>query len=56
MKRLNKPECVKDTVVVYADVLPDILDSKYSNSSHLSNAIINKSGQIQIPVNIWDVH
>jgi hypothetical protein len=30
MKRPNKTVCDKNTVVVYADVLPDILESKYS--------------------------
>jgi hypothetical protein len=56
MKRPNKTIYDKETVVVYADALPDILESKYSNSSQPNNAIIDKSGQIQIPVNILHVH
>ena len=52
MKRPNKTVCDKETVVVHADALPDILESKYSRNSQPNNAIINKSGQVQIPVNI----
>jgi len=56
MKRPNKTACDKETVVVYANALPDILKSKCSKSSQPNNAIIDKSGQIQIPVNILDMH
>lgn len=56
MKRPNKTVCDKETVVVYADAIPDILESKYSKSSQSNNAIVDKSGQIQTPVNILDMH
>jgi hypothetical protein len=47
---------IKNTVVVYADALTDISERKYSESSQPNNVIIDKSGQIQIPVNILDMH
>lgn len=56
MKRPSKTVCDKETVVVYANALPDILESKYSKSLQPNNAIIDKSGQIQIPVNILHMH
>jgi hypothetical protein len=56
MKRPNKTVRDKETVVVYAIALPDIFKSKCNKSSQPNNAIIDKSGQIQIPVNILDMH
>lgn len=56
MKRSNTTVCDKNTDVVYANALPDISESKYSMSSQPNNAIIDKSGQTQIPVNTLDMH
>jgi hypothetical protein len=56
MTRPSKTVCDKETVVVYANALPDILERNYSKRSQPNNAIIDKSGQIQIPVNILYKH
>jgi hypothetical protein len=56
MKRSNTTVCDTNTDVVYANALLDILERKYSMSSQPNNAIIDNSGQTQIPVNTLDMY